>query len=155
MRGDDELEKYYLKYKNDVFRFALSIVKDVHLAEDITQETFLKLFENKTSIRDFSKIKSWLFTTARNHSLTILSKKVLLELNDEVDLTKEDNDIYQLKYLELISPLSNEEQQLVSLRIIGKFKWKEIAQILDCSEEAIKKRYQRSLHKLKNEVTEV
>ena len=51
------MEKYYLKYKNDVFRFVLSIVKDKYLAEDITQECFLKLFENQKNIRDFSKIK--------------------------------------------------------------------------------------------------
>ena len=148
------MEKYYLKYKNDVFRFVLSIVKDIPLAEDITQECFLKLFENKKTIRDFSKIKSWLFTTAKNLSVTSLNKKRFLELSGEDVLAQED-DSYKLEYLELISPLTDDEQQLVSLRIIGKFKWREIAEILDCSEEAIKKRYQRSLHKLKERITEV
>ncbi len=148
------MEKYYLKYKNDVFRFVLSIVKDVHLAEDITQESFLKLFENQKTIRDFSKIKLWLFTTAKNLSVTSLNKKRFLELSGE-DVLDQEDDSYKLKYLELISPLTDDEQQLVSLRIIGKFKWKEIAEILDCSEEAIKKRYQRSLHKLKERITEV
>lgn len=148
------MEKYYLKYKNDVFRFVLSIVKDIPLAEDVTQECFLKLFENQKTIRDFSKIKSWLFTTAKNLSVTSLNKKRFLELSGEGVLDQED-DSYKLKYLELISPLTDDEQQLVSLRIIGKFKWKEIAEILDCSEEAIKKRYQRSLHKLKERITEV
>ncbi|MBQ8740720.1 MAG: RNA polymerase sigma factor [Clostridia bacterium] len=148
------MEKYYLKYKNDVFRFVLSIVKDIPLAEDITQECFLKLFENQKTIRDFSKIKSWLFTTAKNLSVTSLNKKRFLELSDE-DVLAQENDSYKLEYLELISPLSDDEQQLVSLRIIGKFKWKEIAEISDCSEEAIKKRYQRALHKLKERITEV
>ena len=145
------MEKYYLWYKNDVFRFVLSIVKDVHLAEDITQECFLKLFENQKSIRDFSKIKAWLFTTARNLSITSLNKKSFLELNDKAIPQQESND---LEYLELISHLSDEEQQLISLRIIGKFKWREIAEILDCSQDMIKKRYQRALHKLKNTVKE-
>ena len=129
----------------------LSIVKDVHLAEDITQECFLKLFENQKSIRDFSKIKAWLFTTARNLSITSLNKKSFLELNDKAIPQQESND---LEYLELISHLSDEEQQLISLRIIGKFKWREIAEILDCSQDMIKKRYQRALHKLKNTVKE-
>ena len=145
------MEKYYLWYKNDVFRFVLSIVKDVHLAEDITQECFLKLFENQKSIRDFSKIKAWLFTTARNLSITSLNKKSFLELNDKAIPQQESND---LEYLELISHLSDEEQQLISLRIIGKFKWREIAEMLDCSQDMIKKRYQRALHKLKNTVKE-
>lgn len=145
------MEKHYLKYKNDVFRFVLSIVKDKYLAEDITQECFLKLFENQKNIRDFSKIKTWLFTTARNLSVTSLNNKPFLELDDKT-LPEESNDDF--KYLELISLLSDEEQQLISLRIIGKFKWREIAEILDCSQEMIKKRYQRSLRKLKNSVKE-
>lgn len=148
------MEKYYLKYKNDVFRFVLSTVKDIPLAEDITQECFLKLFENQKTIKDFSKIKSWLFTTAKNLSVTSLNKKRFLELSGE-DVLAQGDDSYKLEYLELISPLTDDEQQLVSLRIIGKFKWREIAEILDCSEEAIKKRYQRSLHKLKERITEV
>lgn len=148
------MEKYYLKYKNDVFRFVLSIVKDIPLAEDITQECFLKMFENKKTIRDFSKIKAWLFTTAKNLSVTSLNKKRFLEISDN-DVSVQKDDCYKFEYLELISPLSDVEQQLVSLRIIGKFKWKEIAEVLDCSEEMIKKRYQRALHKLKERITEV
>ena len=134
-----------------MFRFALSIVKDVPLAEDITQECFLKLFENQKSIRDFSKIKAWLFTTAKNLSVTSLNKKTTLELNDKSLPQQQSND---LQYLELISSLSEEEQQLISLRIIGKFKWREIAEMLNCSQEMIKKRYHRALHKLKNTVKE-
>ncbi|MBE6810318.1 MAG: sigma-70 family RNA polymerase sigma factor [Ruminococcaceae bacterium] len=149
------MEKYYLKYKNDVFRFALSIVKDIHIAEDITQESFLKLFQNNDKIRDRAKIKTWLFTTARNLSITALKKDASIEFGDKTDYTSKSGDEYDLKYFEIISALSQEEQQLISLRIIGKFKWKEIAEILDCSEEAIKKRYQRSLDKLKTAIKEV
>lgn len=149
------MEKYYLKYKNDVFRFALSIVKDIHIAEDITQESFLKLFQNNDKIRDRAKIKTWLFTTARNLSITALKKDASIEFCDKTDYTSKSGDEYDLKYFEIISALPQEEQQLISLRIIGKFKWKEIAEILDCSEEAIKKRYQRSLDKLKTAIKEV
>ncbi len=149
------MEKYYLKYKNDIFRFALSIVKDIHIAEDITQESFLKLFQNNDKIRDRAKIKAWLFTTARNLSITALKKDTSIEFGDETIYTSKSGDEYDLKYFEIISVLSQEEQQLISLRIIGKFKWKEIAEILDCSEEAIKKRYQRSLNKLKTTMKEV
>ena len=88
------MEKYYFKYKNDVFRFVLSIVKDKYLAEDITQECFLKLFENQKNIRDFSKIKTWLFTTARNLSITSLNKKPFLELDDKT-LPEESNDDFK------------------------------------------------------------
>lgn len=145
------MKKLYLKYKDDVFRFSLSIVKHTYSAEDITQETFLKLLDNYNDIKDKSKIKAWLFTTARNLSLTKLNElnKLASQPLSENVLFKENNG-----YFELISFLSIEEQQLVSLRIIGKFKWKEIAKILGLSEESAKKRYQRILNKIKNQVKE-
>ncbi len=144
---------YFLKYKSDVFRFVLSIVKDPYLAEDILQETFLKLWENYNNIRDPSKIKYWLFTTARNISITYLNKTDRLTAFDDISFEKQSAD-GNFGFFELISCLSVEEQQLVSLRIIGKFKWKEIAKSLGLSEESAKKRYQRILNKIKNQLEE-
>ena len=140
---------YYFKYKDDVFRFVLSIVKNTCLAEDITQECFLKLIENFNDIREKSKIKYWLFTTAKNLCITLLKESNKLTLGEFLENISTENNI---GYLELISTLSDEEQQLVSLKIIGKFKWKEIAKMYDCSEEAVKKRYQRALTKIKNQL---
>ncbi len=147
------MRNYYFKYKSDVFRFALSIVKDPYLAEDILQETFLKLCENYDNIRDRSKIKYWLFTTARNQAITYLNKDNNLTVIDDISFKKQSSE-EEVGFLELISFLPIEEQQLVSLRIIGKFKWKEIAKILNLSEESARKRYQRILNKIKNQLKE-
>ena len=145
------MKNYYLKYKDNVFRFVLSIVKNTYLAEDITQECFLKFIKNYNSIKDKSKIKAWLFTTARNLSLNKLneSKKSISETLSN-DILYEDN----AGFFELINTLSNEEQHLVCLKIIGKFKWKEIAKMLGSSEETLKKRYQRILQKIKKQLEE-
>ena len=117
------------------------------------QETFLKLCENYDNIRDRSKIKCWLFVTARNQAITYLNKDNNLTVIDDISFKKQSSE-EEMGFLELISFLSIEEQQLVSLRIIGKFKWKEIAKILGLSEESAKKRYQRILNKIKNQVKE-
>ena len=145
------MNNYYFKYKDDVFRYVLCIVKNTYLAEDITQECFLKLIKNYSNIREKSKIKSWLFTTARNLSITMLDKSNESMLERKTDSISSEQNI---GFLDLIGNLSDEEQQLVSLRIIGKFKWKEIAKIFTCSEESIKKKYQRILKKIKNQLEE-
>lgn len=132
-----------------MFRFALSIVKNTSFAEDITQECFLKLIENYSNIREKTKIKYWIFTTAKNLCVALL-KKSNKSISGELSENTSDED--NIGYLDLISNLSDEEQQLVSLKIIGKFKWKEIAKMYDCSEEAIRKRYQRALIKIKDQL---
>lgn len=141
----------YLKYKDDVFRFALSIVKSVDAAEDITQDTFLKLFENMESIRNKEKIKFWLFSTAKNLSLNYIScEKRVTELDENESVPSSESEDYG--YIELLSGLSEDDCQLISLRIIGRFKWQEIARFLNITEDAAKKRYKRLLMKIKEDL---
>ena len=49
------------QYVDNVFRFALSLTRDRHLAEDLTQECFLKAYQRKRQLRSQSAAKSWLF----------------------------------------------------------------------------------------------
>jgi DNA-directed RNA polymerase specialized sigma24 family protein len=55
------LKKIYFEYQNLVYSIAVSIIKDVQLAEDIVQEVFCHaVFQSPASIRDRNKIKHWL-----------------------------------------------------------------------------------------------
>jgi DNA-directed RNA polymerase specialized sigma24 family protein len=63
-----------------LFRFAASLVRNESDAADLVQQTFLKLAENSHQIRDFSRIKCWLFTILRREFLmTVRRQKKLLE----------------------------------------------------------------------------
>ena len=66
-------EYIYNQYHNAIFRYALGLLHDVHLAEDIMQETFkaLKIVFTNTG----RKTQSWLYKVARNLCYDILRKK--------------------------------------------------------------------------------
>lgn len=56
----------YSKYLN---RFIISKVKDATIADDILQETFIKIHKKLHTLKDITKLKSWCFTIARNSIL--------------------------------------------------------------------------------------
>ena len=56
----------YARYRRRVFRFALKLTQDRDLAEDVVQETFLKMQSGIHSLEESRSLASWLFTIARN-----------------------------------------------------------------------------------------
>ncbi len=64
----------YDDYKSGVFNYALKMLGNSEDAEDVTQNVFIKLFHNLDKIRDKSKIKIWVYKTARNEIYGIYRK---------------------------------------------------------------------------------
>ena len=56
----------WLKYSEDLKRFIISKVKDSKIADDILQDTFIKIHTKHHTLKDITKLKSWIFTIARN-----------------------------------------------------------------------------------------
>ncbi len=57
------------KYAEDLKRFIISKVKNTTLADDILQDTFIKIHTKLHTLKDITKLKSWIFTIARNSIL--------------------------------------------------------------------------------------
>jgi RNA polymerase sigma-70 factor, ECF subfamily len=60
---------------NEVFRFSYSLLLDHQLAEDVTQEAFIRLWHNAGNWRPEASVKTWLLTIARNLCLDIFRKR--------------------------------------------------------------------------------
>lgn len=69
MTENHEFNEIYEKYKNAVLRAAYLYVKAPDIAEDIRQETFLKLLRLMECRKSASNVESWLYITARNAAL--------------------------------------------------------------------------------------
>lgn len=153
------LEKLYIYYKPIVFKVALSILNDRFLAEDVMQETFLKIQLNASSFRYGNNVKSWIMTIARNTAIDALKKRqtelpeasVCDKSDTNIDLICQDKDE---KYLQLIRPLSDLDKQIISLHLIGELRHREISRILNMSTAAVKKRYERALKKIAKQMEE-
>lgn len=59
-------EQIWAKYSDDLKRFIISKVKNTKIADDILQDTFIKIHTKQSTLKDVSKLKSWIFTIARN-----------------------------------------------------------------------------------------
>ena len=164
--GDMEsLETLYEQHKVRVYRLALSMLGDSYLAEDVTQETFLRVQEHASSYRRNISEAAWIATIARNLSYDHLRKRnrettQSLEQDTEAksplatalekQAAENTSDASDLYYLDLIAPLAPEEREIVNLRILADLSWKEIGQIMGRQADACRKRYQRALEKLEH-----
>ena len=64
----------YNRYKGPVYAFCVKMLLDKPLAQDVMQETFLRLYENRDRLMKTSSFKAWLFTIARNQCLNHLRR---------------------------------------------------------------------------------
>lgn len=63
------------RYQDPVWRFLCALVKDRALAEDLTQETFLRAYDRLDSFEHRSRFSTWLFTVARNLGIDALRRR--------------------------------------------------------------------------------
>ncbi|QNL50193.1 RNA polymerase sigma-70 factor [Olivibacter sp. SDN3] len=79
-KGDERaFETIYRKYKQPIAQFVLKYVHCRTQTDDITQEIFIKIWENRDKIAGIKSFKSYLFTVARNHTLNCLKRIVHAE----------------------------------------------------------------------------
>lgn len=137
---------WYEQYKTGIYRYALSILKDTQLAEDILQETFLRLLSGRHVVQP-GKEQAWLYKVAHNLCYDILRKR-----NWETGELPEPMGKENYAYIELIAGLEETEREIVTLKIVGGLNHKEIAAVMGLSVHAAKKRYERAIQKLREGV---
>ena len=86
--GDEEAFRLIFdRYSRPVLGFIFDMVGDRHTAEDLAQETFVRAFRGLGSLRDESKLSTWLFSIAKNVARESLRERrrggVSVELDDE------------------------------------------------------------------------
>ncbi len=136
----------YEQHKNGIFRYALSITKDPYLAEDVLHDTFVKLLSGGVRCA-LGKEQSWLYRIARNLCYDHLRKAKREQSCTEPSVQTGK----QFEYIELIAPLSQKEQEIVTLKIVGGLSHREIASVLGITTSAAQKRYERAIAALRME----
>ena len=81
---DKELEQIYNEAYKAVYWTAMALLKNEADAEDIVQETFLTLIKSYDTIKDKSKVTSWLKKTAANKCLDRIKLTKTVNVDDEV-----------------------------------------------------------------------
>ena len=148
------LEKLYNRYNKLVYGIAFSILKNKEDSEDVVQTVFSKLYILEKDKLPTDKIGTWLYTVTKNEALLLLRKNNNdVGLDTIYDLEDENNEIDKFinkdSYNRLINGLNQREQEIVSLKILSNFTFKEIGELLGESANTIKWRYYKSIYSLR------
>ena len=167
--GDDiAFSELVRKYQKSVHALAWRKTQDFHIAEDITQETFLKAYKGLSTLKEPQSFASWLYVIATNHSKTWLSKNRLqtqsLEDTDNTELEKAPYSSYVSAENErasveaqrevvkkLLAKLQESDRTVITLYYLGGMTYEEISRFLGVSVNAIKSRIYRARQFLKKE----
>jgi len=160
-----DLESIFDLYYRDVYHFSLFYTNNKQEAEDITQETFLKVMKNISQLKDYSKVKTWIFSIAKNTAIDIQRKQKLINYIPKLlhhaesppstnDLDKEliRQEYWQLLQTALLK-LKPHYRRIIILRGIKEFSVKETAEILECTELKIRVDYHRGLQLMKKHLS--
>lgn len=153
------LETLYAHSKTAVYGFALSILKDRHSAEDVMQDTYVRLFRSASQYSSQGKPMAWILTIVRNLALMKLRKvggedhdTEVWDLPDRNDFTE--NSIDRMVLHTALQHLAEDERQIVMLHSVSGLKHREIAGILNIPLSTVLSKYRRSLSKLKKQIKE-
>lgn len=161
----DQAFKELLKlYKERLYWHIRNIVKSHDDTDDVLQNTFIKVYKNINNFKGDSKLFSWMYRIATNESITFINKKAkrLQISNEEVQQTALNNlrsDIYfegndiQLKLQQAIAILPAKQQLVFNMKYFEDIKYKDMAEILETSEGALKASYHIAVKKIEAYLT--
>ncbi|RLD14502.1 RNA polymerase subunit sigma-24 [candidate division KSB1 bacterium] len=160
------------RYKEPLLNFVYRFVGEREEAEDIVQETFLRLFKNKHYYREIAKFSTWIYTIAGNLAKTELrrrKRRKLLSISNfmssdkDYDIPDEDsnpereaNTVITDKIIQkAIDKLSPKFKQVILLRDVQGFSYEEIAEIVGIPLGTVKSRVNRARLKLQEDLQQL
>lgn len=150
--NDTHILLWYNKYGKDLFRYALSILHNREDAEDALQETFLKVMTCSSAPVAPRSVRPWLYRIVRNTCLDALRHQSREILCQDTPFPKDTPaNSAELEFFHLIEGVKGTDRDILCLKIIGGLTHREIAGILDLTVHSTKKRYERTIHKLRLE----
>lgn len=167
---NEDIESFQVLFKlfyPTVYRTVYFITQNKVLAEDATQETFIKVYKYIKQLRDNEKFKAWLYTIASQEAKEILSRNKRLipieNLDKAVMRNKSDCDSVidkwvtkyslQTELFKAMKQLDLEFKQVVVLRYYCDLTQQEISDNLKVNLGTVKSRLHRAMKKLRNSVT--
>ena len=148
-RGNTEAFRFiYEALYRPALLFALSMLGERELAEDIVQETFLRAYQNAGQFEGKCGAKTWIFSIVKHLCINALKEPRANEIPEELSATT--SAFSELESAEALSYLNVEEQRLIVLHVFGGFRIKEAAAFLSLSEQQAYHRKRTAVQKLKD-----
>lgn len=153
----------YEIYNRSIYNFILKYVSSIPLAEDLTQEVFIKIWENRSGLAAVQSFKAYLFITARNHTINslksvfrseaaignLLSGFIQLRNSTEEDLLHKD---YLLFLKKALNELPARSREIFKLCREEEKSYEEVARSLNISRNAVKNHMVHSMKVLSTSI---
>ncbi len=156
------------KYEKQIHAFVWRRVRDYHVAEEITQDTFLRAYEKLGTLRDPNRFSGWLYMIATRRFLTWLGEKRISIQSLEAMSKAEIEALFYAEYMAeqteklatekqrevveyLLQLLPARERTAVALHYLSEMTCEEIGDFLEVSPNTIKSQLHRARKRLKKE----
>lgn len=157
--GDREaLGELYGHTRRAVYAAALGVLGNHHEAQDVTQEAFVRIWENAPGYRSQGSPMAWMLTITRNLALMALRregrKEELSPEEWEAIPAGEERETAEdrMALRAALEALDSEERQVILLHAISGLKHREIAALLGRPLSTVLSKYQRGLKKMKKQL---
>ncbi len=135
-------------YAPELYRFAYWLCRDRAVSEDLVQETCLRAWKSWQSLEDQKQAKQWLFTILRREHARLYERKtperVWIEDDAQWEKIAGQIDMPLLEVREALTKLPENYREPLLLQVLGGFSCREIAAIVDATEEAVMARVSRA-----------
>ncbi len=146
------VEKLIEKYKDTVFRAALSVSRNPEDAEDVVQDTFIQYMNSPRQFESEDHIKAWLIHVAINKSRNVINSfwnRKRVKFDDYLENTnfREPED---RRLVEAVFSLPEKQRIVIHLYYYEEYSVREIAETLHISEGTVKSRLARGRNELRS-----
>jgi RNA polymerase sigma-70 factor (ECF subfamily) len=154
------------RWEKRVYNYLLRLSRNREDALDLTQDVFLKAYQNLRKLDDPGRFAPWLYRIAHNEAYSLFRKRRPESDVDEVQPEATDGEInvagssvfpieLSLAVAAALGRLSPDQREAVVLKIYQGFKFEEMAEVLSCPVSTVKSRLYTALELLKAELAPV
>jgi RNA polymerase sigma-70 factor, ECF subfamily len=165
-RGDVEAYNHLIsRWEKRVYNYLLRLVANREDALDLSQDVFLKAYQNLRKLEEPERFAPWLFRIAHNEAYSMFRKR-RPEVDTETgpdgvegEITVAGSGVFpielSLAVTAALDHLSADQREAVVLKVYQGFKFEEMAEILDCPVSTVKSRVYTALDLLKSELAPI
>jgi RNA polymerase sigma-70 factor, ECF subfamily len=166
--SSESFARIYERFEKPILSFLMQRIDDLHVAEELTQEVFLKIFRHRSSYRPEFEFSTWLWTIARNTVFDHLRQSRALRRAEEPKCAAtEELDIHDIpcsketaeqriiseaerqQLTQMVSELPDLQRKALTLRVLKKFSYREISRTMNLSSSAVKSLISRGKNSLR------
>ena len=156
---NEAFKKLLLDYQKPIYYHIRNIVLNHDDADDVVQNTFVKVFKHLSKFKGESKLFSWIYRIATNEAITFINNKANRNgmSNEELKMKLVDNlvsdtyfdgDAVQLKLQKAILSLPEKQQLVFRMKYFEEIKYEDLSEMLGTSVGALKASYFHAVKKI-------